>query len=57
VRWQELELRGIAAQEVAQTSPGRGLIRVADDVESEALAIRTDVHIAVLRETGRTQRK
>jgi hypothetical protein len=54
---QELELRGIAAQGRAQTSPGRGLIRVADDVESEALAILNDVHIAVLREPGRTQRK
>jgi hypothetical protein len=54
---QELELRGIAAQGLAETSPGRGLIRVADDVESEALAILSDVHIAVLREPGRTRRK
>ena len=54
---QELELRGIAAQGLAQTSRGRGLIRVADDVESEALAILNGVHIAVLREAGRTQRK
>jgi hypothetical protein len=54
---QELELRRIGAQGLAQTSRGRGLIRVADDVESEALAILNDVHIAVLRESGRTQRK
>jgi hypothetical protein len=37
--------------------PDGGLIRVADDVESEALAILNDVHIAVLREAGRTRRK
>ena len=55
---QELELRGIAAQGLTQTWPGRGLIRVADDVESEAVAILNDVHIEVLREAGgRTQRK
>jgi hypothetical protein len=54
---QELELRGIAAQELAQTSRGRGLIRVADDVQSEALTILNDVPIAVSREAGRTQRK
>jgi hypothetical protein len=49
---QELELRGIGAHGLAQTSRGRGLIRVADDVESEALAILNDVHIAVLRDSG-----
>jgi hypothetical protein len=54
---QELELRGIAAQGLAQTSRGRGLIRVADDVESEALTILNGVPIAVSREAGRTQRK
>jgi len=49
---QELELRGIGAQGLAQTSRGRGLIRVADDVKSEAMAILNEVHIAVLRESG-----
>jgi hypothetical protein len=54
---QELELRGIAAQGLAQASLEHGLIRVADDVESEALAILNGVHIAVLREAGRMRRK
>jgi hypothetical protein len=53
---QELELRGIAAQRLAQTSPGRRLISVADDVQAEALAILNNVHIRVLRE-ARTRRK
>jgi hypothetical protein len=35
---------GIGAQGLAQTSPGSGLIRVPDDVESEALAILNHVH-------------
>jgi hypothetical protein len=46
---QELEMCGIGAQAVMQSSRESGLIRVADDVEAEAIAILDRVNLTVSR--------